>query len=170
MTVETPLAYQFILQDDIYLSGKDKQHLKQQPAQVTVAAMVETPKAVFKYLGKNKKKFLIVVNYPGLEHMDTVHLAGLESTLKRLGHEQDDIALLNLASHEHTLFDEFAAFFGPEKLLILGKKALPKGFAPPPFNQPGKSGSLRVLFTFGFDEMMNSNENKKAFWEQMKQF
>jgi hypothetical protein len=37
MTVETPLAYQFILQDDIYLSGKDKQHLKQQPAQVTVA-------------------------------------------------------------------------------------------------------------------------------------
>jgi hypothetical protein len=26
-----------------------------------------------------------------------------------------------------------------------------------------------TLFTFSFDEMMNSNDNKKAFWEQMKQ-
>jgi hypothetical protein len=29
-------------------------------------------------------------------------------------------------------------------------------------------GSCMVLYSFSFDGMMSSNENKKAFWDQMK--
>jgi DNA polymerase III psi subunit len=37
-----------------------------------------------------------------------------------------------------------------------------------PLNQPVQGKKTHVLYSFSFDEMMSSNDNKKAFWEQMK--
>jgi hypothetical protein len=171
MIVETPLAYGFILQDDIYLLNRDKQSLKQSAIPVpTAPPLVETPKPVYKYLGENKKKLLILVHYGSEEHIDPLHRAALERTLKRIGYEPGDIALLNLSKHGDSLFEELTSFFSPEKLLILGNNALPKGLTPPAFNKAGNANGKPVLLTFAFDDLMNSNENKKAFWEQVKQF
>jgi DNA polymerase III psi subunit len=60
-------------------------------------------------------------------------------------------------------------FFKPKKLLMLGKSSLPEDIELLTLNKPQQLNNCHTLFSFSFDEMMDNNENKKAFWEQMKQ-
>lgn len=178
MRIENPVAFSFILQDDLYLLNNDKiaQPLRQIPVVVpgpvseAPVPVTETPELNFNYLGKHKKHCLILVFYPGLECMPAPYLTALENTLKRLGFEPDDVAILNLANYKDSTFEQLAAFFKPQKLLILGRYALPRGLAAPAINQQVQVDNARTLFTFSFDEMMDNNDNKKIFWEQMKQW
>jgi hypothetical protein len=162
--VEDPNALRFILQDDIYLLEEDKRydnHIpKPQPE-------IETPPLNFNYLGANKKNFLILVNYPEHEFIAADHLTALESVLGRKDHIRDDVAIFNTAKNiaEYT---SLTTYFKPQTLLILGKESVPAGIKEPRFNLFEKQDGLNVLYTFSFNEMMTSTDNKKAFWDQMK--
>jgi hypothetical protein len=184
MTVENPMAYSFIMQDDIYLLNADKEQYSQ-PQEITPPSAVAEPEPVytppspapvalpepvnFKYLGGNKKGFLVITHYPEHDFMHDKHLAALESTLTRLGFNRDDIAIVNRVHYTDTDFDVLASFFTPKKLLILGKHAVPLKMEALELNKLKQSGTFTALLTFSFDEMMDSLEHKKAFWEQMKQ-
>ena len=178
MRIENPVAFSFILHEDLYLLNNEKiaQPVAEAPAAVPEPVLeipvnpIETPAVNFNYLGKDKKHCLILVFYPGLECMPAPYLTALENTLKRLGFGLDDVAILNLANYKDTVFDQLAIFFDPQKLLILGHNALPQGLAVPKLNQHVQVNKARTLFTFSFDEMMDNNDSKKVFWEQMKQW
>jgi hypothetical protein len=129
---------------------------------------VQTPAAAFNYMGGNNKKFLILVKYHDTEFIAPTHLNALESMLKRKDLSLDDVAILNINSYPQSAIADFNAFFAPQKLLIMGEKALPEGTRKPPVNKIFKSTAGDTLFSVDFEEMMPSNELKKAFWEQMK--
>jgi len=189
--VENPVALQYLLQDELYLLGTDKalyEHLQKstpQPPTITAQeAEVKTPAPApvieqtvpevktqpvsFNYLGKNLKNFLILVHYPDLEFIADAHLTALQNILKRKELELHDIAILNMAGYGNSNFTEITGFFKPAKLLLLGKTAMPQGIAPLQLNKPQALDGLTTLYSFAFDEMMDSVDNKKAFWEQMK--
>jgi hypothetical protein len=189
MNIENPLAFSFIMQDDIYLLNKDKLHYSAPTAQkpentvsepepeyapavpvpVPVPVPVAEPKPVsFSYLGGHKKGFLVIVHYPEHDFMHDRHLAALESTLARLGLTRDDIAIFNLAKYPAAGFEALAGYFKPQKLLLLGKDSLPAGIEEITLNTPTQLDSYPALLTFSFAEMMESVMHKKAFWEQMK--
>jgi len=178
MRIENPAALRFIIDDDLYLLNKDKQaalapsksppvgetsHL---PAQEPGNA--ETAAVEFKYMGGNKKNFLIMIHYADKEFMDDAHLAALENILKRLELYIDDVAILNVANHNAITLEEATNYFNPQKLLLMGQKALPQNMAAPVLNQPKQLQNCHALYSFSFDDMMSSNENKRVFWEQMK--
>lgn len=186
MKIENPAALRFIMPDELYLLNADKPLYVSNAQLPPAATPVVTPAAEpltkpivvpvvvpeplsFNYLGHNKKAFLIIVNYPNLEFIHDAHLAALQNILKRLAFEMDDVAILNRAKYEAASFDELTDFFSPDKLLILGENALPAGITKLLLNQPKQLPNCNALFSFSFDEMMDSNDNKKAFWEQMKQ-
>lgn len=127
-----------------------------------------TPAAKFNYMGSNKKRFLIITHYPTEDFIAADHLAALQNILKRLAYEIDDVAILNLAKAAITAVTDIVAYFKPEKLLILGEAAVPAGMGVPPVNQYKKMKNGVFLRSFSFDEMMSSTDNKKVFWEQMK--
>ena len=164
MKVEDTNALRFILQDEIYLLDEDKSLYSGTPKS---QPEVQTPQPVFNYLGANKKNFLILVNYDEHEFIKDEHLVALEAVLGRIGHNRDDVAVLNLAKPESN-FLQILAFFEPKKLMILGESAIPAGMANPKLNSTEKREELAVLYTFSFDEMMTNVENKKVFWEQIK--
>ena len=191
MKVENPAALQYLLQDELYLLGTEKplyEHLQKsspEPANIpspepevktpTPAPVIEqavpevkTQPVNFNYLGKNLKNFLILVHYPDLEFIAEAHLTALQNILKRKELELHDIAILNMASHSNSNFAEITGFFKPTRLLLLGKTAMPQGIASLPMNTPKALDGLTTLYSFAFDEMMDSVDNKKAFWEQMK--
>ncbi len=171
MNVENPLAYSFILQDDIYLLPADKKALQKKELPVVEAVIVEeTPALVFKYLGGHKKQYLVITHYRESDFMSDAHLTALESTLKRLGYGLDDTAIFNLANYPEAQFEQVIDFFKPQKMLILGNQALPPAVGAVYQNKPQLVGSIRTLFTFSFKEMMDSVQNKKEFWEAMKLF
>ncbi|WP_461448846.1 hypothetical protein [Mucilaginibacter sp.] len=177
MKTENPTALHFIMQDDIFLLNQDRaaytfeaepaeQAIEQEEAQPVTPVQTKQPE--FNYLGGNKKNFLITVHYPGIDFMEESHLTALQNTLKRLGFEKEDIAILNLAAHEGADHEMIISYFKPQKLLLMGKNALPPYIPALKLNEQQINGNYKALFTFSFDEMMDSNDYKKIFWEQMK--
>jgi hypothetical protein len=130
--------------------------------------VVETPKASFNYLGSNNKNFLILVNYTNQEHIAADHLAALQNILKRKELNLDDVAILNINKYTPVKLAELVACFAPTRLVIMGSNSLPEGIGNLPLNQPLQGKKTHVLYSFSFDEMMSSNDNKKIFWEHMK--
>jgi hypothetical protein len=164
--IENPIAFSFIMQDELYLLNADKAlYINKEAPQ----PIIETPPVNFNYLGAHKKKFLILVHYPELEFIDEKHLAALQSVLKRLELGMDDVAIFNSAKYADVKFEQLMDFFTPQKLLLLGQAALPEGLETLALNKLQQLNKCNALFSFSFDEMMENNENKKAFWEQMKQ-
>jgi len=196
--VENPVALRFILQDELYLLKADKAMYENlaiaqseiesiapavtvitppppitkqpEPAAQPPAPEVETSVISFNYLGKNLKRFLVLVHYPELEFIDDTHLAALTNIIKRKDLSIDDIVILNLARHASVEYNELVNFFKPARLLVLGKNAMPQGIAPLALNAPRALGDIAGLYSFAFGEMMDNVEHKKAFWEQVKGF
>jgi len=129
---------------------------------------VKTPEPAFNYLGKNLKNFLILVHYPDQEFIADAHLAALQNILKRKEFSLDDVVIFNMAKYSTTTIAQLAAFFKPVKLLLLGQASTPQGMTGLTLNMPKTSGNRTALYSFSFDEMMDSVDNKKIFWELMK--
>ena len=178
MKIENPVAFSFIMPDELYLLNNDKvvgQAVSAPSAPMPVleptpspALVVETPPVSFNFMGGNKKNLLVITHYPELDFINDAHLTALENILKRLEFSLDDAAIFNIAKHTGANHQQVLDFFKPNKLLLLGKRAMPAGIGQLTINQPQQLNNCNTLFSFSFDEMMDSNENKKAFWEQMK--
>ncbi len=164
MKIENPAAFRFIMQEDIYLLPADK---TEQP--VAIEQPVLTTKiADINYLGEYKKGFLIVAHYNNEEYMAAGHMTALESILKRKEYNMDDVAIFNRFTYPDVDFEQMQTYFKPQKLLLLGKSALPANSPALTFNQPQKINGYPALYTFSFDEMMDNIPSKKAFWDQVK--
>ncbi|HTI58870.1 hypothetical protein [Mucilaginibacter sp.] len=165
MKVEDTNALRYILQDELYLLAEDKDLYNETKV---FAPEIKTPPPAFNYLGSNKKNFLILVNYPDREFIQDDHLVALEKVLSGIKHTRDDVAILNLAKNDSVNYEQIAAFFKPQTIVILGKPALPKGMGDARFNAIETLDGAKALLTFSFEEMMTNIDNKKAFWEQIK--
>ena len=166
MKIENPLAFKFFLDDEIYLLEKEKSEF------VNVEANLKTREEAspeFHYYGANKKNFLILVHYPDVEFLVEKHLTALENTVKRLGFELNDIAILNISRFSGAKYEHIVDFFEPEKILVLGKNAASESFLKMETNKIQQVKNIKLLCTFSFDEMMDSVDNKKVFWELVKQ-
>lgn len=187
MATDNPALLHHFLQDDLYLLKEDQNVYSnltvkevlapaEQPVSPVVEApkaepvqsVTETPKLNFKYLGSNKKKFLILVNYADAQYMAEVHLKALESTLGRKTLSIDDVAIVNIAAYTNYSHRDYLTFFTPEKLLILGASSIPTGLSAVKLNAIEQLENRLQLYTHNFDEMLADREKAKAFWEQMK--
>ncbi len=181
MNIDNPAALHFIMQDDIFLLKNEVGLFEKGAVAEALAVTAEVEEEavatipvpeikppVIKYKGSNKNGYVILVHYPAHEWMHDAHLTALENTLKRKGIEPADVALINMASHSAIAYPEFTAQLKPQKLLLMGREALPAGVSQIQFNRLHQLPGCTALYTFSFGEMMDSNENKKVFWEQMK--
>jgi hypothetical protein len=166
MKVENPIAFSLIMNDGLYLLDKDK--ILSTPIPVPPPVEQKQPDN-FRFMGGNKKNFLVIGYYPEQATIDDKHFIALENIIKRLGYSLDDIAIFNIAKYPDATSPKLQVFFKPQKLLLLGGKAVPAGSEQLILNKPLQVNNCNTLLSFSFDEMMENNENKKAFWEQMKQ-
>ena len=164
MKIETPDALRFIMQDDIFLLPADKA----KPAETIVEVNVQASDVAFKYLGGNKKSFLILVHYTAHEFIADTHLTALQSILSRKEYTLEDIAITNMVHYTTVGFEQLETYFNPQKILVLGKAAMPVDVQTLQFNEPKQIGGCAALYSFSFDEMMDNTPNKKAFWDKMK--
>jgi hypothetical protein len=174
--IENPVALSFIFDEEVYLLNTDKQYYTTLAEPETsiqenvIESVPSKPVVDFKFWGGNKKNFLVISSYRDEEFINGAHLTALENTLKRRDLLPDDIAIFNISNFSGTTIDELQARFKPQRIMILGKDISVGGLDGLTFNSICNRANCSVLYTFSFDEMMNSNDNKKAFWEQVKQF
>ncbi len=177
MDIENPVALHFIMQDDLFFLDEDRKAyanteiVVSEPVKEAMLAepVLEVKAVEFTFMGK-KGSMLILVHYPALEFIHDAHLTALENILKRKDIAIGDVAILNMAKHTDAGIEDLINYFGAKKILLLGKQALPAGILPLELNAPKQLADSMALYSFSFDEMMDSPENKKAFWEQMKFF
>ncbi len=132
------------------------------------ATQEEAP--VFSYLGENNKYFLILVNDPGHQHLNTADREVLLKILQAKGLELRDVAILNAGKFPGVTFPQLKSFFVPSRIVFFGLSAEQFGLPAVSTNIPGKHGDVKLLTTYTFQEMQADINKKKAFWQVMKNF
>lgn len=173
MIVENPHALTYLLTEDLYLLADEDTtnttaHTAAQTAEETPAI---APAVInFNVHGGYQQRFLIMVHYPEHELMEDNHFAALTNTVTRKGLTIDDIGILNMALYPDNTFDEIYDFLKPQKLLILGRSALPAASPAPILNKATSLNNYQLLYSYSFDEMLGNKDNTRAFWDQVKTF
>lgn len=130
----------------------------------------ETRSVSFDYIGENNRYFLILVEdktHPGL---NAVHKDMLMKIMSAKKLELRDLAILNLAKYPDTNFKELKEFFSCNRLSLFGIDPHKIGLPAMGSNQPVKHSDVKVLATFGLEEMSNNTDKKREFWNVMKDF
>lgn len=74
----------------------------------------------WKYLGENRKKVLIIVNYPDVVHIPDKQLGFLTNLLSACKLNLGDIALLNFHFYTAKDFNGILSYFAPQTVLLFG--------------------------------------------------
>lgn len=123
----------------------------------------------FKYLGKNRKNVLILVNDPENEVSTDRGRELLRNLVKALQLTANDFALLNYAAHPQVGFNALQEFFSTKLVLSFGVSPAHLGMNEFPQHKLATHGSSQVVFTGNLDLLCVDQEGKKILWGSLKQ-
>lgn len=136
-----------------------------------VVAEVKIPAAqavVFKYLGKNQKNILILVNDAGNDVSTDKGKELLRNIVKALQLTANDFALLNYAAYANTGFEEFRSFFNSKLVFAFGVTPLHLGLGEQPVNEIIMHGAAQLIFSGNLDQLADDQIGKKTLWGSLK--
>ena len=175
-------ALRFLMNEDLYDLGDviqpDKLDIThenpltklEEPNSVTEALEEQLPITSFNYLGENNRYFLILVDDKTHRELNTPHKEMLMKIMAAKKLELRDLAILNVAQYPELKFEQLKDFFSCNKIILFGIDPQKIGLPPLGANRPGKHLEVKVLATFGLEEMISNTDNKREFWNVMKDF
>ncbi|MES3016486.1 MAG: hypothetical protein V4721_01850 [Bacteroidota bacterium] len=175
-------ALRFLMTEDLYDLGDADQtvisptipiEVKSEPVISEVipeSKIEEAPNVSFNYLGENNRYFLIVVDDQTHRDLNSAHREMLMKIMAAKKLELRDLAILNLAQYPDSHFNQLKDFFSCNKLVLFGIDPQKLGLPVMGANQPGKHLDVKVLATFGLEEMAINTDKKREFWNVMKDF
>lgn len=173
-------ALRLFFTDDVYLAG-ELTTMENQAPEATIAdkPKMEVPKLEepapgdkevfdFKYLGKNEKKILILVN-------DAKHpvstLQGTELLRKlvlSINLKNADFALLNYSAYATAKFEHLNAFFSCRFLLSFGVSSNELGLGEHLLHQLHPLQNIQMIFTHNLHALDADINAKKTLWGTLK--
>lgn len=124
---------------------------------------------VFKYLGKNQKNVLILVNDSLNDTSTERGRELLRNIVKALQLTANDFALLNYAAYQNALFGSLNTFFSSKLVLSFGVTPAQLGINDQPFNTIVMEGDVQLVFSQNLDPLAENLNEKKALWGSLKQ-
>lgn len=143
------------------------------PVKVTVEISNEPAhqqKQDFEYLGDNNKYFLVLIDDKIHTRINPAHQEMLLKIMNAKKLELRDLAILNISRYPAAKFSELKSFFSCSKILLFGVTPSQIGLPSVNLNKVGTAGTVKVLVTHSLEEMRNSPEKKREFWNIMKNF
>ena len=158
-----PVALRVLFSEDIYfVDDLGEQAIVEQP-------IVEVKESiVFNYLGENNKYFVILVNDPAVEHINSKDLDALTSILAAKKMEIRDVAILNYAKYPKATFSDVKSYFVNTRLVLFGINPQQLGLPAMESNKICDHENVKVLASFSFAEMQADPSKKRIFWNEMK--
>ncbi len=174
-------ALRFLMNEDLYMVQEvvqmDKQPVleaeptvKPEQAPALIETSPEETAANFNYLGENNRYFLILVNDQTHRELNPAHKEMLMKIMAAKKLELRDLAILNLAQYPGTNFAQLKDFFSCNRIILFGINPGDIDLPPMGANQAEKHQDVKVLATFGLEEMSVSTDKKREFWNVMKDF
>ena len=124
----------------------------------------------FNYLGENNRYFLILVDDKTHRELNTPHQEMLMKIMSAKKLELRDLAILNVAQYPELKFEQLIDFFTCNKITLFGIDPQRIGLPAVGANRPAKHLGVKVLATFGLEEMISNTDKKREFWNIMKDF
>lgn len=173
-------ALRFLMNDDLYDLGdiiqSDKpaeirEEEKNEPLAGPASIVKEELEPVsFNYLGDNNRYFLIIVNDKTHADLNTPHKEMVMKIMVAKKLEMRDLAIFNLAKYPDVTFVKLKEFFNCNKVVLFGIDPLTIGLPVMAANQADKHLEVKILATFGLEEMISNTDKKREFWNVMKDF
>lgn len=175
-------ALRFLMTEDLYDLGDAEQSPTPTLTSVEVIAKEESDSPgqdnqaeeihvlSFDYLGENNRYFLIIVDDKSHPSLNTPHKEMLMKIMAAKKLELRDLAILNLAKYPDSNFSDLKDFFSCNRLTLFGIDPQRIGLPAIGANQPAKHMDVKVLTTFGLEEMSSNTDKKREFWNVMKDF
>ncbi|SFH40588.1 hypothetical protein [Pedobacter insulae] len=156
-------ALRLFFTEDIYL-------IPQQA--VTVGESAVKPmkvEVVFKYLGKNQKNILILVNDDQNEVSTVEGRELLRKLVKAIDLTANDFALVNYASYKGHHYDDFKTTFGCKLVLAFGVGASDLNLPVQPQNLLVDYNGVKFIFSSNLDDLERDLPGKKTLWTSLQQ-
>jgi hypothetical protein len=132
--------------------------------------LVETSdERLWSYLGENKQKVLVVVNYPVIAHIPDAQLDFLTKLLVACKLNLGDSAIFNFNKYSASDFNNIISFFEPKTILMFGVD--PSDFGLPilfPTFQVQSFNQSTYLFIPTLEEIEGDKVLKSKLWVCLK--
>ena len=134
-----------------------------------VLPVPESKSPAFKYVGKNQKCVLILVN--DIENAVSTERGRelLRNIVKAIQLSASDFALVNYSEYKGAKFRDLGAFFSCRLVLAFGIAPEELGLAEYPQNKLILEEGLQMVFSGNLDVLAADQNGKKALWGSLKQ-
>lgn len=130
--------------------------------------MVFKPKLDFKYLGKNQRNILILVNDSENEVSTEQGRELLRKLVNAIALTAKDFALVNYANYNTATYADFNDFFACKLVLAFGVNAKQLGLAEQPLHQLNELGETKLVFTTNLHDLDSDQTSKKTLWASLQ--
>ena len=191
-------ALRLFFTDDVYLVKSEMQNTFVEPVKLSSSApqppvvvklvdekiavksavlpnLVEEPKPLlqkaitFKFLGKNEKQILILVNDKQNEVSSEQGRELLRKLVNAIALTAKDFALVNYANYEAAKFNDLHQFFGSKMVLAFGVFPNQLGLNEQPLNQFVAHNDSKLIFTKNLHDLDTDPTSKKLLWASLQQ-
>lgn len=169
-------ALRLFFTEDIYLVSKASEIM---PALEVLSSKTDEvehevftskkPNTDFKYLGKNQKKILILVNDNQHDVSTERGRELLRKLVKAINLTANDFALVNYAGYTSEKFEDLEGFFNCKLLLAFGVSATDLNLPVQPLHQLANFNNIQLLFTTNLDDLDGDQAGKKILWASLQQ-
>ena len=175
-------ALHLFFTDDVYLVNEPGLQLdavgsspeiaplqQESPVQTSspAASPVQEP-PVFKFLGKNQRNILILVNDAQHEVSDEAGRELLRKIVKSVNLTANDFALLNYAGHSGVSFKLLLEHFSCSLVFAFGVKPAQLALTDHPQNTIVNEGPVRLIFAHELRSLDQNPAEKKALWASLQ--
>lgn len=164
---------QEVLQSESVILPKTEAPIYKEPS--ATLPIVEEPmvaaksKFDFKYLGKNQKNILILVN----DNINEVSTKQGRELLRKLVNAialtAKDFALVNYANYSTATYTDFNDFFACKLVLAFGVNPAQLAMAEQPLHQLNQIGETKLVFTTNLHDLDSDPASKKVLWTSLQQ-
>ncbi|WP_342329513.1 hypothetical protein [Pedobacter sp. FW305-3-2-15-E-R2A2] len=138
---------------------------------VSLPRAVEEPKEIlsFKFLGKNSRNILILVNDPEHEVSDEKGRELLRKIVKSVNLSANDFALLNYAGYTGTSYAQLQQHFSSVLIFAFGVTPEQLKMKAYPQNSIVLEEGVRMIFSSELKTLEGDSTGKKVLWGSLKQ-
>ncbi|WP_316813676.1 hypothetical protein [Pedobacter heparinus] len=135
------------------------------PVAIAQAEAAVVPEVVsFKFLGKNKRNILILVNDEHNEVSDELGRELLRKIVKSINLSANDFALLNYAAYKDTGFKQLMDFFSSTLVFAFGVTPKQLSLSSHPEHAIVMEGTVKMIFSAELRKLDQNPAGKKALW------
>jgi DNA polymerase III psi subunit len=162
-------ALHLFFNDDVYLV--DEPGLQQPPPLATrpVPEVLSVQEPItFKFLGKNKRNILILVNDDQNEVSDEMGRELLRKIVKSVNLTANDFALLNYAGYSGAGFKQLMDSFSSKLVFAFGVTPAQLSLKDYPENTMVTEGTIKLIFSAELRKLDQDPAGKKALWGSLQ--